>query len=277
MNKVYKDGCIIIKRKSRFFYGVYGNDALIFNKYFGYKLYKQKQFATGFPVKNLDIVLEKIDSLSMNYKVVAQDKVIRENYFEENCYEILDETLQHIETVENDRNLNVYFGNRKRPNKKECIDLLKSISKNIDYYTGEHIEGLSEDSKNQIELLIEFLSPKSNTKNEIEETTNPQLKETVETIDEKVTTSTKNIVNELEVITEEIEELPEFEELNDSVIQEESLTCKNCLEYKKSECFGKPQICEDFRYSPDMDDEKRKNWPKYGDASYFRMHGHRRR
>ena len=65
MNRVYKDGCIIIKRKSRFFYGVYGNDALIFNKYFGYKLYKQKQFATGFPVKNLDIVLEKIDSLSI--------------------------------------------------------------------------------------------------------------------------------------------------------------------------------------------------------------------
>lgn len=276
MNIINKDGYIKILKEG-FFYSVLGNDALIFNKYFGYKLYATDTVRTGFPVKFLDNVLEKLDILSMDYKVFNRNGIVTEKSFEENCYEILDESFSYLETNRSNRNSNVFFGKAKKPNKKECIEILDGLCKNIDFYTGEYIVGLSEESKNQIKLLIEFLSPKSNTNNEIEQTTS-HPKETAKTIDNKETTSTKNIVNELEVITEGIEELSKSEELNNSIIQEEkSLTCRNCLEYKKSDCFGKPQICEDFRYSPDMDDEKRKNWPKYGDASYFRMHGHRRR
>lgn len=48
-------------------------------------------------------------------------------------------------------------------------------------------------------------------------------------------------------------------------------SCKECLSYRKEECFGKNKICDDFKYAPLMDDEKRRNWPRYGDATYFRM------
>lgn len=267
MNKVYKDGCIVIKRKDRFFYGVYGNDALIINKYFGYKLYKRKQFGTGFPVKNLEVVLKRIADLSIDYKVVARDIVICEKHFEENCYEILDESLNHIETIENDRNLGAFFGKKKRPNKKECIGILKSLCENVDYYTGECIEGLSEESKEKILHLINFLSPKTDDEPEskdIPQTDAVELSYNEEKFSDLVENEAKQ---DFEEATEE-----KFEE----ELGEDEITCKNCIEYKKSECFGKQQLCEDFRYAPNMDDEKRKTWPKFGDATFLRIHGRHR-
>jgi hypothetical protein len=48
-------------------------------------------------------------------------------------------------------------------------------------------------------------------------------------------------------------------------------TCKNCMEMRKGECIGKQSICEFFRYAPNISKEELDNWPKYGDATYFRM------
>lgn len=57
--------------------------------------------------------------------------------------------------------------------------------------------------------------------------------------------------------------------LNDSDIP--SYTCKNCMEMRKGECFGKSEICEFFRYAPTISKDEINNWPKYGDATYYRM------
>ena len=52
---------------------------------------------------------------------------------------------------------------------------------------------------------------------------------------------------------------------------DQNYTCKNCLSYKKEECFGKPVTCKDFKYAPNMTEEKKQNWPKFGDATAFRL------
>lgn len=43
--------------------------------------------------------------------------------------------------------------------------------------------------------------------------------------------------------------------------------CKNCMEYKNGNCFGKKQICDDFRLSPEISKEEMNNWPKDGTVS----------
>ena len=275
MNSINNKGFIKILKEG-FFYGVLGNDALILNKYFGYKLYKANDIKTGFPVKKLDTIIEKLDILSMDYKVFNRNKIIIEKSFEENLYEIIDEDLSYLETSKSNRNHDKFFGKPKRPNKKECIAILESLTQEIDFYTGECIVGLSEASKEQLQLLVNFLNPTQKDPS-IEQNTPPKEENPVEIVNVQKPLEQEPITDETEITLEE-EPLFGNEELleNTSSIEEKPLTCKNCLEYKKSECFGKPQPCDDFRYSPDMDEEKRKNWPKYGDATFFRMHGHKR-
>lgn len=38
-------------------------------------------------------------------------------------------------------------------------------------------------------------------------------------------------------------------------------SCNNCMLLKKGDCFGKAEICEDFRYSPSMSISDKENWP----------------
>lgn len=47
-------------------------------------------------------------------------------------------------------------------------------------------------------------------------------------------------------------------------------TCENCMEKKNGDCFGAKNVCEFFRPSP-TNIEGKDNWPKYGDATYFRL------
>ena len=47
--------------------------------------------------------------------------------------------------------------------------------------------------------------------------------------------------------------------------------CENCMLNIKGECFGRKAICEDYSYAPQIDEEIRKDWPKIGDATYYRM------
>lgn len=48
-------------------------------------------------------------------------------------------------------------------------------------------------------------------------------------------------------------------------------TCKNCMVMRRGDCFGEQNICEMFRYAPTVSEEETKKWPKYGDATLYRM------
>lgn len=52
-------------------------------------------------------------------------------------------------------------------------------------------------------------------------------------------------------------------------LKEKSI-CENCMEYKKGNCCGQSEICDDFRYSPEISQEERNNWPKNGSVSRSR-------
>lgn len=43
--------------------------------------------------------------------------------------------------------------------------------------------------------------------------------------------------------------------------------CENCMEYKNGNCFGKSQICDDFRLAPEISKEELDRWPKNGSVS----------
>ncbi len=48
-------------------------------------------------------------------------------------------------------------------------------------------------------------------------------------------------------------------------------SCINCMLYKNETCFGKKEICEDFKPSPKLSTEEIERWPKYGDATRFKL------
>ena len=75
VNNINPKGVLII-RQGGYYYNVSGNDALILNKYLGYKLYGVKKFRTGFPVSAEKTVLKKLDTLEMNYDLI--DKTEKE-------------------------------------------------------------------------------------------------------------------------------------------------------------------------------------------------------
>ena len=43
--------------------------------------------------------------------------------------------------------------------------------------------------------------------------------------------------------------------------------CENCMEYKNGNCFGKSQICDDFKISPIISNEEINRWPKNGSVT----------
>ena len=90
VNNINPDGILII-RQGGYYYNVSGNDALILNKYLGYKLFGVKKYRTGFPVSAEKTVLKKIDTLEMNYDLIDKtEKVLVSKRFEQNRYEIID-------------------------------------------------------------------------------------------------------------------------------------------------------------------------------------------
>lgn len=49
--------------------------------------------------------------------------------------------------------------------------------------------------------------------------------------------------------------------------------CKDCNLIKTDECLGKESICSFFKPAFDLDESESGHWPKFGDATYFRLHG----
>lgn len=52
-----------------------------------------------------------------------------------------------------------------------------------------------------------------------------------------------------------------------------TVRCKDCNLLKTDDCIGKEKICNFFKPAFDLEDSESKHWPKFGDATYFRLHG----
>ena len=81
----YRDYVIFIK--AGIFYECIANDALIINCLFNYKAKViGNTIKVGFPVKNIESILEKLKENSINYIVVDDDKVNKKFEIDENKY-----------------------------------------------------------------------------------------------------------------------------------------------------------------------------------------------
>ena len=48
-------------------------------------------------------------------------------------------------------------------------------------------------------------------------------------------------------------------------------SCNTCMLMKRGECFGKKEICPDYKHSPSVSEKEKENWPTYGDATAFKL------
>ena len=85
-NKInYKEYIILMKYGN--FYEIVGQDALIMNKIFNYKISKlSNSFKVGFPVSNVDEVLDKLEELFINYVVFNKNEILFMKKFDNNKY-----------------------------------------------------------------------------------------------------------------------------------------------------------------------------------------------
>ena len=82
----YKDYIIILKFGN--FFECLENDAFIMRELFNYKLNNlSNTFKIGFPLSNIDNVLNKIAEKNINYVVIIDDEVSQTKEFENNCYD----------------------------------------------------------------------------------------------------------------------------------------------------------------------------------------------
>lgn len=54
---------------------------------------------------------------------------------------------------------------------------------------------------------------------------------------------------------------------------EPKFTCRDCMDFRNSNCFGGNEICEDFRFAYTFSKREMENWPTMGDATYLRLKG----
>jgi hypothetical protein len=58
---------------------------------------------------------------------------------------------------------------------------------------------------------------------------------------------------------------------NQKDINDTNSTCNDCALQRMGDCCGQKSICSFFRACPTISLEEKENWPKYGDATAFRM------
>ena len=81
----YKEYIIMMKYGN--FYEILGNDALIMNKLFNYKLSRlSNTFKVGFPLLSLENIINKLNNYSINYIVIHKEKIEKKKEFELNKY-----------------------------------------------------------------------------------------------------------------------------------------------------------------------------------------------
>lgn len=81
----YKEYIIMMKYGN--FYEILGNDALIMNKFFNYKISKlSNTFKVGFPISSLENIINKLNNYSINYIVIDKERIEKKKKFELNNY-----------------------------------------------------------------------------------------------------------------------------------------------------------------------------------------------
>lgn len=89
----------LIMIQSGNFYEVYGEDALILNKIFNYKVKKVSgSFRVGFPLIALNKVIKKLDELKINYVIVENCNLNRKK-FNKNYYEIFKQDISQENSI----------------------------------------------------------------------------------------------------------------------------------------------------------------------------------
>lgn len=118
------------------FYGVKNNDALLINKYFGYKLFGKNIIRAGFHASNLENVLKKLDELCIDYDVYhySTEPTISKR-FENNNYHYIAEPEQI-----NNKTQTIYYSMRRS-------ELLNYLANGINAITGEKTDIIDEKLK----------------------------------------------------------------------------------------------------------------------------------
>ena len=81
----YREYVIFIK--SGIFYECIANDALIINSLFNYKIKAiGNTIKVGFPIKNIDSVIDKLKDNNINYIIVDDDKISKKYETDKNNY-----------------------------------------------------------------------------------------------------------------------------------------------------------------------------------------------
>ncbi|MBQ7307980.1 MAG: hypothetical protein IJW82_05575 [Clostridia bacterium] len=148
VNRIDPKGVIKIKQEGCY-YSVTNNDALILNKYLGYKIYGVYKFKTGFPVNGLDTVLKKINKLGMDYDVIdKQENIVVSQRFSSNLYETIDLIEYysmdiHSEKEKSKKQIKLSFKDKL----KTYIDILQGLSQGYNIFTGEIIDNLDDELK----------------------------------------------------------------------------------------------------------------------------------
>lgn len=113
----------LIMIQSGNFYEVYGEDALILNKIFNYKVKKVSgSFRVGFPLIALNKVIKKLNELKINYVIVENCNLNRKK-FNKNYYELFKEEISQDYIIMDNHN-----------NEKKCSCFnIKGESNNYHY------------------------------------------------------------------------------------------------------------------------------------------------
>ena len=140
---------VILIKQEGCFYSVSNNDALIFNKYLGYKLYGKKKIKTGFHINKLEIVLEKIDKIGMDYDIIdKKGNIVASKRFPFGVYEVIDTNIcspnTNMKNENNEAKISIGFKEKYEYYK----NILKGLSNGCNAFTGELILGIDEELKN---------------------------------------------------------------------------------------------------------------------------------
>ena len=85
-------------------------------------------------------------------------------------------------------------------------------------------------------------------------------------------TGSANVSSAAVVITAESRNsLEEKTSSQNTVPVKKCAACKSCMLYRNETCFGRERLCEDYKPAPDLSSLGISNWPKYGDATRFKL------
>ncbi len=153
----------ILIKEGGYFYNVSGNDALLLHKHLGYKLFGNKTFKAGFPVKRLENFIETFEPFSINYKVYARSgELVTEKQFSENRYEELDQTeytqfLTEKKPAKSEENAAPQPTAQQNSVISKYTSALESVINGKNSYTGKEICGINENLKNDLCGALDYL------------------------------------------------------------------------------------------------------------------------